>query len=183
MSYVHVFEPYAHQAGADPKYSLTVLVPKHDTATKAVLDAAVSAAITAGISSKWNGVKPPVLAVSVHDGDGPRPSDGMPFGEECKGCWVFTASSKQPPFVVDANIQPILQQSEIYSGIYGRVSVNFFPYNSNGKKGVGIGLNGIQKLRDGDPLGNRISATEAFGAAIPGRAIHSAINPITGQQM
>lgn len=55
------------------------------------------------------------------------------------------------PYVVDANIQPILQQSEIYSGMYGRANVSFFPYNASGKKGIGCGLNGVQKLRDGEP--------------------------------
>lgn len=166
FSYIHVFRPYANQQGADPKYSTTILVPKSDTVTKAAIDAAVEAAKIQGANKCWGGVTPPLVACCVHDGDGPRPSDGMPFGEECKGHWVFTASTKQQPFVVDANVQPILQETEVYSGMYGRVSVNFFPYNSNGKKGIGCGLDGIQKLRDGEPLGGGISAAEAFGAPI-----------------
>lgn len=90
----------------------------------------------------------------------------MPYGDECKGHWVFTASAQasKPPYVVDANIQPILQQSEIYSGMYGRANVSFFPYNASGKKGIGCGLNGVQKLRDGEPLGGGVTAAEAFGS-------------------
>lgn len=167
FSYVNVFQPYAHQPGAEPKYSLAVLVPKSDTQTKQAIDAAISAAIEQGVNKCWNGVRPPQPAVCVHDGDGPRPSDGQPFGEECRGHWVFTASSKQAPFVVDTNIQPVINQTEVYSGIYGRVSVNFFPYNNSGKKGVGCGLNGVQKLRDGEPLGSRVTAAEAFGTLAP----------------
>ena len=137
FSYLHVFQPYAQQQGAEPKYSATLLIPKTDVATKGLIDAAINAATNNGVGSKWNGIRPPQLRISVHDGDGGRPSDGMPFGDECKGHWVVTASNKNAPFVVDANVQPILQQNEVYSGMYGRASITFFPYASNGNKGVG----------------------------------------------
>lgn len=165
FSYCNLFQPRANQAGQEPKFSVTVLVPKTNTAAKSAIDAAVNAALEAGVSKCWNGVKPPVPSVCVHDGDGARPSDGQPFGAECKGMWVFTASCKadRPPFVVDANVQPIINQVDVYSGMWGRVNVTFFPYNSAGKKGIGCGLNGVQKLRDGDPLGSRVTAEEAFG--------------------
>lgn len=167
LSYVHLFTPYAGQQGGEPKYSTTILVPKTDIATKQRIDAAINAAINAaiqeGVSSRWNGVRPPVIAIPVYDGDGVRPSDGMPFGEECKGHWVFTASSKQAPEIVDLSMQKILSQTEIYSGIYARVSVRFFSYASNGKKGIGCGLGPVQKLEDGEPLGGRVSAVSAFG--------------------
>lgn len=163
LSYVHLFTPYASQQGGEPKYSTTILVPKTDIATKQRIDAAINAAIQEGVSSRWNGVRPPVLAIPVYDGDGVRPSDGMPFGEECKGHWVFTASSKQAPEIVDLTMQKILNQTEIYSGIYARVSVRFFPYASNGKKGIGCGLGPVQKIEDGEPLGGRVSAASAFG--------------------
>lgn len=163
LSYVHLFSAYAHQPGQDPKYSTTILVPKSDIATKQRIDAAINTAIETGIKDKWGGFRPPILAIPVYDGDGVRPSDGMPFGQECKGHWVFTASSKQPIAVVDANLNPIINQSEVYSGIYARVAVTFFPYNSNGKKGIGCGLGPVQKLEDGEPLGGGISAEQAFG--------------------
>lgn len=163
LSYEHLFTPYAHQAAQEPKYSVTVLVPKSDVATKSRIDAAIAAATQNGISKCWNGVKPPIVAIPVYDGDGVRPTSGEPFGDECKGCWVFTASSKQPPQVVDLSLNPIINASEVYSGCYARVNVNFFPYNSNGKRGIGCGLNCVQKLEDGEPLGGGISAAEAFG--------------------
>ena len=165
FSYCNLFQPRAQQPGQEPKYSITVLVPKSNVAAKAAIDAAVNAAIDAGVAKVWGGIRPPQPAICVHDGDGPRPSDGMPFGEECKGHWVFTASCKadRPPQVVDANIQSILQQSDVYSGMYGRVSVTFFAYSNSVKKGIGCGLNAVQKLRDGEPLGGHISAEEAFG--------------------
>ena len=175
LSYCNLFQPRSNQPNQEAKYSVTVLVPKSNAQAKAAIDAAINYAIEQGVSKSWNGVRPPQPSICIHDGDGARPSDGMPYGEECKGHWVFTASSKadRAPFVVDANVQPILQQAEVYSGMYGQVNVSFFPYNNSGKKGIGCGLNGVQKLRDGEPLGSQISAEEAFGvpqqpAAVPG---------------
>ena len=166
FSYCNLFQPQA-RPGQDPKYSTTVLVPKSNTAAKAAIDAAIAEALEYGVSKRWNGVRPPQPAICVHDGDGPRPSDGQPFGEECRNCWVFTASSKQAPFVVDANVQPIINPTEVYSGMWGNVNVNFFPYNSNGKKGIGCGLNGVQKIGDGEPLSGRVTAEEAFKPVPP----------------
>jgi hypothetical protein len=163
LSYVHLFTPYANPNGGEPKFSTTILLPKSDFATKQRIDAAIQAAIQAGVASKWNGIRPPQIAIPLHDGDGVRPSDGMPFGDECKGHWVFTASSKQQQAVVDASIQPILNQTEVYSGMYARVNINFFPYANSGKKGIGCGLGPVQKLADGEPLGGQMSADAAFG--------------------
>jgi len=166
LSYVHLFKPYAYQQGQEEKFGVTVLVPKTDTDTMARINTAIEAAKQKGISEKWNGVCPPIVPTPVYDGDGVRPSDGMPFGEECKGHWVFTASAKPdyPPEVVDAHGNPIINQSEVYSGMYGRVNVNFFPYAFGGKKGIGCGLGPVQKLEDGETLsGSHVSAAQAFG--------------------
>lgn len=182
LSYVHLFTPYASQQGGEAKYSTTILVPKTDIATKQRIDAAINAAIQDGVSSRWNGVRPPVLAIPVYDGDGVRPSDGMPFGDECRGHWVFTASSKQAPEMVDISMQRILNQTEIYSGIYARVSVRFFPYASNGKKGIGCGLGPVQKLEDGEPLGGRVSAASAFGDNLTWQNAGSAQGQLYTQQ-
>lgn len=188
FSYCNLFQPKApfNNPQGEPKYSVTVLVPKTNTAAKAVIDNAIAQAVDAGVSSKWNGVRPPQPAICVHDGDGPRPSDGSAFGEECKGCWVFTASTKQPPFVVDEYVQNIIDPTKVYSGMWGNVNVTFFAYNNAGKKGIGCGLNGVQKIRDGETLGGQITAQEAFKAvgapptAAPAYA-PPAVDPITGQ--
>lgn len=168
LSYCNVFQPQPpfNNPTGEKKFSVTVLVPKSNPAAKAAIDAAINAAIEAGVSAKWGGVRPPVPAICVHDGDGPRPSDGQPFGAECKGCWVFTASCKadQPPFVVDQQVQKIINPTEVYSGCYANVNVTFYAYNQAGKKGIGCGLNGVQKARDGEPLANRVTAEEAFSA-------------------
>jgi hypothetical protein len=164
LSYAHLIKPYMRPGATEEKYSVTVLLPKSDVVTKSRIDAAIEAAISEGVA-QWGG-RPPKVALPVHDGDGQRESDGMPFGPECQGCWVFTASCKvdKPPRIVDRNVQDILDPREIYSGIFGKVGCDFFAYNSNGKKGIGCGLTNVQKLADGEPLGNRTSAEEDFGA-------------------
>ena len=186
LSFVHLFKPYAFQPGQEEKFSTTILVPKNDTETKAKIDAAMSAAIEKGIKDNWNGVRPPILNTPVYDGDGTRPSDGMPFGDECKGHWVFTASSKvdYPPEIVDVSGNRIISPSEIYSGIYARVHVNFYPYAFGGKKGIGVGLGPVQKISDGEPLGGgAVSASAVFGAPTQnnvGQAPVVQYDPITG---
>lgn len=167
FSYCNLFQPKAPigDPTGDPKYSMTILIPKTNTAAKAAIDQAIAQAIEAGVAGKWNGVRPPQPAVPIHDGDGVRPSDGAAYGEECKGCWVITASSKDRPFVVDAQVQDIIDPSKIYSGMWGNVSISFFAYNAGIKKGIGCGLNGVQAVRDGEPLGSRrVTAQEAFTA-------------------
>lgn len=162
FSFVNIFEPRAGQNGGDPKYSITILLPKSDIATKQMIDREIQAELQNGISTKFGGTMPAMPAIPIHDGDGVRPN-GEPFGEECRGCWVFTASTKQKPEVVDENRQPILTQTQVYSGCYGRVSLRFFAYNQAGKKGIGCGLGNVQKLRDGEPLGGRTTAADDFG--------------------
>lgn len=203
-SYLAVLKPkppFNNPLG-DPKYSVTILVPKSNTAAMEAINQDIARAIEAGVISKWGGVRPPQPAICVHDGDGPRPSDGSAFGEECRGCWVFTASSKQAPFVVDAQVQPIIDPTQVYSGMWANVNVTFFAYNNAGKKGIGCGLNGIQKIRDDTPLSSRVTAQEAFQAipaapaapAVPAYSAPAApaapagypapaVDPITGQPL
>lgn len=85
FSYCNLLQAVTKPGQTEAKFSVTVLVPKTNTAAKAAIDAAVQQAIEQGVSKCWNGVRPPLIAICVYDGDGQRPSDGMPFGEECKG--------------------------------------------------------------------------------------------------
>lgn len=179
LSYVNVFKPYSNSPEQAQKYSATILLPKSDLASKQSLVAAIQAATQKGLTEKWNGVMPPVVANPIHDGDGVK-QDGTPFGDECKGCWVFTASSNadRQPQIVDRNVQPILNQSEIYSGVYANVAINVFPYIHTGKKGVGFGLTHIQKVRDGDVLGGApVAADKVFNALGGAQANNPFPNP------
>lgn len=165
LSYTHLDKPYASQPGQGPKYSATILVPKNPANNKALIDAAVVSATQKAVE-KYGKAFPATPKVSVHDGDGLRPSDSQPFGDECKGCWVFTASSKAPVTVVDLNLQQILDATQIYSGMYANVGVTFFGYSAPQNKGIGVALDNVQKTADGEPLGGqRASAEDDFGTA------------------
>lgn len=161
LSFVNLSAPRANQPGQEPKYSVTLLIPKSDTTTKADIDQSMQAAMQDGLANTWNGVRPPNIRIPLYDGDGVRPS-GEAFGPECKGHWVMTASSKMKPEVVDITGSPIMLASDIYSGMYARVTIRFFAYSNSGNKGIGCGLGNVQKLEDGEPLSGRTSAAVDF---------------------
>ncbi len=159
FSFCNIFEPKAPNGGGDPKYSVTLLIPKSDTATLGKIKDAMAEARE--VFCKRNGASalPAKPNNTLHDGDGVRDS-GDPYGPECKGHYVITVSNKQKPVVVDADRQEILDPGEVYSGCYGRASINFYGYNSNGKKGISASLLGVQKLADGEPFGIMGSADD-----------------------
>ena len=179
LSYCNLTTPRAAQQGGEPKYSVTLLIPKTDVATKADIDAAIQAAANEALSKVWNGARPPQLRVPIYDGDGVRPS-GVPFGNECKGHWVMTASTKNKPQVVGIdNINCELAPSDIYSGMYARVTIRFFGYSNSGNKGIGCGLGNVMKTRDGEALAGSASASVDFAGvgAAPAAAPAYGVNP------
>ena len=179
LSYCNLTTPRAAQQGGEPKYSVTLLIPKTDVATKADIDAAIQAAANEALSKVWNGARPPQLRVPIYDGDGVRPS-GVPFGDECKGHWVMTTSTKNKPQVVGIdNINCELAPSDIYSGMYARVTIRFFGYSNSGNKGIGCGLGNVMKTRDGEALAGSASASVDFAGvgAAPAAAPAYGVNP------
>ena len=161
MSYLNVNEPKVPLGGGTPKYSVSLIIPKSDTATVAKIHAAIQAAYDEG-QSKLKGSSKTVPALEdlktpLRDGDRDRKGD-----EAYANAWFINANSTTKPGVVDSDKQPILDTSELYSGIIGMASVNFYAYNSNGNKGIACGLNHIQKLADGTPLGSRTRPEDDF---------------------
>ena len=159
LSFVNVFEPKAPVEGGDAKYSVTLLIPKSDTATAAKIKAAMAEARENFCRKNGANALPAKPITTLHDGDGQRPN-GEEFGPECKGHYVITVSSKQKPVIVDRNGQAILDSTEVYSGCYGRAAINFYGYSKAGKKGISAGLLSIQKLADGEPFGTVGSADD-----------------------
>lgn len=156
LSYFHGWEPVSINGG-EPKYSVSVLIPKTDKATLDAISKAVDTAIEDGVA-KFGGKKPnkAALKMPLRDGDLEREDEAY------KGHYFINANSKTAPQIVDKAVKPILDREEVYSGCYGRVSLNFYAFNSNGNKGVACGLGNIQKIKDGESLGNRSTAAEDF---------------------
>ena len=159
LSFVNVWEPKAPQGGGEPKYSVTLLIPKSDTATMGKIKDAMAEARETFCRRNGANALPAKPNTTLHDGDGTRDS-GDPYGPECKGCYVITVSNKQKPLLLDAFKNEITNGTEIYSGCYGRASINFYGYNANGKKGISASLLGLQKLSDGEPFGTVASADD-----------------------
>ena len=161
FSYCNIWEPRSINGG-NPKYSMSAIIPKDDLQTVNAVNAAIEIAYRDGEAKlKGKGALPPLTALKtpLRDGDLERPDDPA-----YAGCWFLNANSDKAPGIVDAACNPILDHSEVYSGCYGRVSVTFFAFNSNGNRGIACGLNNIQKLKDGESLGRTISAETEFAA-------------------
>lgn len=159
-SYANVWEAKSVNGGT-PKFSVSLIIPKSDTATIAKIRAAIEAAYKEGEAKlKGNGRSVPALSVlktPLRDGDTERPDD-----EAYANAYFVNANSATAPGIVDADRQPILDRSEVYSGVYGRASINFYAFNSNGNKGIACGLNNLQKIRDGEPLGGKSRPEDDF---------------------
>lgn len=161
FSYLNVNEPKTPLGGGTPKYSVSLIIPKSDTVTIAKIRAAIKAAYEEGESKlKGNSKFVPDLEdlkTPLRDGDKDRKGD-----EAYANAYFVNANSTTKPGVVDGDRQPIIDTSELYSGIIGRASISFYAYNSNGNKGIACGLNNLQKIKDGEPLGGKSRAEDDF---------------------
>lgn len=159
-SYANVWEPKSINGGA-PKYSVSLIIPKSDKVTVEKIKKAIQAAYEEGQGKlKGNGKTVPALSVlktPLRDGDLERPDD-----EAYANSYFINANSATAPGIVDADRNTIIDRSEVYSGVYGRASINLYAFNSNGNKGIACGLNNLQKIKDGEPLGGKSRAEDDF---------------------
>lgn len=155
LSYANVWEPKSIN-GSDEKYSVSLIIPKSDKKTIQEIKDAVKSAKQEG-KSKFDGKIPANLKHPLKDGDIEKPDE-----EAYKDSYFVNANSNERRQIVDKSVNPILDQSEVYSGCYGKVSINFYAFNSDGNKGIACGLGNIQKIRDGEPLSSRSSAADDF---------------------
>lgn len=159
-SYANVWEAKSIN-GSTPKFSVSLIIPKANTTILAKLKAAIEAAYREGEAKlKGNGkTVPPLSAIKtpLRDGDIERPDDPA-----YANAYFINANSATAPGIVDADRQPVLDRSEVYSGVYGRASINLYAYNSSGNRGIACSLNNLQKIRDGEPLGGKARAEDDF---------------------
>lgn len=159
LSYANVWEPKSINGSAE-KFSVSVIIPKSDTKTINAINAAVDLAIKES-AGKFGGKIPnkASLKLPLRDGDAERDDEAY------KDSYFVNANSKTAPQIVDKDLNPVLDKTEVYSGCYARVSLTFYAFNSNGNKGIACGLGNIQKIRDGESLGGRSSAEDDFASA------------------
>ena len=154
FSYANVFQP-AETPNGVLKYSVSILIPKSDKDTVARFQKAFDE-VKAANANYFGGSIPKMLKGGLRDGDAEK--DDPVYA----GHYFINASSNEKPGIVDGDLNPILDQSEFYSGCYGRASITLYPYDTSGSKGIAAGLNNVQKLEDGDKLGGSTSAAADF---------------------
>lgn len=165
FSFVNVFEARAFGDNKDPKYSVMLLIPKTDIGTISRMKKAIDIAAQKGLAKAFGGKLPPIVKTSLKDADVDTDNDGNVFAEKWQytaGHYIINVSTKMQPQIVDAQLNPITHPIDFYSGCYGRASINFYAYNSNGNKGITAGLNNLQKLEDGESLGSITTPEEDF---------------------
>lgn len=161
MSYVHVFKPTSvHPDKPETlKYSAMLMVPKSNKLLFKELKAAQQAALEIGKVTKWANKIPEKLSLAIKDGDEDYDLDKNP---EYAGHWIISAKSDTKPGIVDREKEPLTSEEEFYSGCFARFSIKFYPYNTAGNKGIGVQLNHLQKVKDGERLGGKASVDEDF---------------------
>jgi len=154
FSFVHVFEP-AETLNGSLKYSVSILIPKSDKDTVARFNKAFEETKQAN-AAYFGGSIPKLLKGGLRDGDAEK--DDPVYA----GHYFINANSNEKPGIVDADLNPIMDKDEFYSGCYGRASITLYPYDASGSKGIAAGLNNVQKLEDGEKFGGATSAAADF---------------------
>jgi len=156
LSYTHLLQKYVGNAGGEGKYQTNVLIPKSEKKTVAAIQQAIENAKRIAVQSKWGGKEPKKLEMPLKDGDVEKDD------EVYAGHLYVNAKCETKPGVVDKHRQPIMDEEEVYSGMWAVVSVTFYGYDVSGNRGVACGLNNVMKYKDDDRLGGRVSAQADF---------------------
>lgn len=155
FGYLNCWRPSA-QYGGNEKYSISAIISKTDEETINKINEALEY-VKENSQAKWGGRIPPNLRLPIHDGDIEKPDNPA-----YQNTIYINAKSREQPQIVDGDINPIKNQTLVYSGCFGNVSLVFYPYNYNGNRGIAAALGNIQKLEDGVPLSGAVSAKEDF---------------------
>ena len=169
FSYINLLVPRVQNEGEPPTFSTAILIPKSDTETITAIKAAIAEALTDGLAKLWGGKKPSNLRNPLRDGDKDRPEDEVYAGHyflNAKG----PRGGKEQPILLDSASKETTSGSVIYSGVNARVSLQFYPYDKSGNRGVACGVSAVLSSGRGEALGNTVTAESArdeFGVTSP----------------
>lgn len=157
FSYVNLEVAKCAPGSTEAKFGMSVIIPKSNKKTLKALGVAIKAAVELG-KQKHGKVfeNEKKLKFPLRDGDDEREDEAY------KDSFFLNANAKNRPGMVDRKVQPILDPKEIKSGDWGNVSLNFYPFSVNGNSGIAVGLNHVQKVKDGEPLGSQTNASDEF---------------------
>lgn len=170
VSYPNVFKARKNDLNGKDEFSVVAVFPKG--ADLSSLKKAAEQAIVDKLGadkSKWpKGLRSPFRDQAEREKDGK-----LPDGYEA-GAIFINLKATQRPGVVDQNVQDIIEERNFYAGCWAIANVRAYYYDQKGNKGVSFGLQNIQKVADGEPLGGSVRPTDAFkpveGASEPSSA-------------
>ncbi|EMQ4336866.1 DUF2815 family protein [Salmonella enterica subsp. enterica serovar Newport] len=159
-SYPHLDKPYGGEDGGEPKYSLTLLMPK---STHGEIEKVIREQIE--VTKKNHKTGPLKVAPSmlfIKDGD-----TDFPDKPECEGMWVISARERKRPDVYNIEREELTTSSEILEEIYGGcwVSVVIRPWSQENKFGKRVNANliSVLKRKDDEPFGEgRVDTSDAW---------------------
>lgn len=155
LSFPHIFKETASTNDkGETVYDLQFIIPKSQREDVKALLVAIKKVGEAKWGANWKKVRSP-----LRDGDAEKDElteDGSTKGDkypERLGCYFLNARSTRPVGVYDRTRSPILDSGQIYAGCKVKVALSFYPYSMSGNHGIGCGLNGVQKIADGEAIG------------------------------
>lgn len=164
LSFSNLFEPRKNDDGTAGRYDCCLLIDKDDKDTIACINKAIENAKAKGVESKWGGKIPKNLQLPLHDGD---EKEDDQYSEQFEGKMFINPKAKSRPGIVDKHGARIIDAEEIYSGCWVVAAISFFPYDANGNRGVGVGIDNVMKIADGESLAGKPSADSDFaGVAV-----------------
>jgi len=145
IAHPSLFSPRPESSEIDAgKYTCMVIIKKSDSETAEKLKKAVNDAIKA----QWPDKVPSGLTKPVKDGDEKYAEDEKKY-PYLKGTYYLNVKTTTRPKVFDGNVTEIIDPTEVVSGDYAKVSMNFKGFDKAGNKGVGVYLNAVQHLGRG----------------------------------
>lgn len=164
ISFPHLFkETVVKKDDGSDSYETQFIISKSQREDIRALLIAIKKVGEAKWGDKWKSVRNP-----LRDGDKEKDDlteDGSTKGEkypERLGCFFFNARSTKPVGVYGRDLSPILDAGVVYGGCKAKISVSFYPYSQQGNHGIGVGLNGVQKIADGESFGNARPSVESM---------------------
>ena len=159
LSYVHLFEKYVPEGTSEEsgKYCASILIPKSEKQTIKAIEKAIEAAKKQAIVSKWGGKEPKKLDCVLRDGDEDKEDDEI-YADKM----FINAKSSSRPGIIDKDKSQIVDEDEVYSGMWAVVSITFYGYSFSGSNGIACYLNNVMKYKDDERFGGHESAESDF---------------------
>ena len=163
LTYPSVYQKSVYE-GQETKYQTGIILKKNDENYKALKEkyeaicqeAIADKKLTRAQLTPWIRPLGGTKGIVVDCAQDPDKYQGPRF----ENAVILTAKNEYKPYVVNRILEPIEEsENEVYGGCVCNASVTLYIYHKV-YKGIGVQLNGIQKVKDGEPFGAARLAVE-----------------------